>query len=379
MDPYQVNQKDAKGNTIMRIHDQLTDKDNKMVYSLYENENNKLDFWVAANSKYHKRIIEHRYVISQLIRLGEQLYEYDPKKFKIFGRLKKNFKSASNAPNPYNAIIANIISSSIVDQPIIPAQEQFNDLKNDFKSQIISRARFVYLNRCLRLATIVFSIALFFWLYESRIAGNGLLVHFSDSFLNSAYVAAAGAIGAFISVTLKISLVKIDPYLPDRRTILNAFIRIAIGMIFGLLLYWILKIDIVNILDPELFEDSGASGGKHFIASLIAGVIGGFSERLVPDILSKKAGEVEDKEKNEATQPQKGTESSAVPNDTPINGNTTTEKDANTDTSEQQKLTSENASKDKVETKSEVQNPKENTQQKDNSATENSKHTKGEI
>lgn len=74
-------------------------------------------------------------------------------------------------------------------------------------------------------------------------------------------------------------------------------------MIFGLLLYWILKIKIVNILDPELFKDYEGNDNKNLIAFLLAGVIGGFSERLVPDILSKKAGEADGNNKNEDTDP----------------------------------------------------------------------------
>ncbi|WP_340202410.1 hypothetical protein [Ascidiimonas sp. W6] len=288
MKPYRVNEKDVKGNTILRIHDQLTDSNGNMIYSLYDNENHKLNFWAAANNSFNNRIVSHRYIISQLVRLGEQLFEYEKEKFKWFGLKEKNATNSIQNFNPYNAIIANIISSSIVDTPVIPAIKQFQDLKNDFKSQIISRARFVYLYRCLKMVIFVFFMALFLWFYETSMAHWLFFTHFADAFVQSAYIAAAGAVGAFMSVTQKISLLKIDPYLPDRRTILNAFIRISIGMVFGVVLFWILKTDLIKIFSMELLDETNVK--TYYMVCLLTGILGGFSERLVPDILSKEAG-----------------------------------------------------------------------------------------
>jgi hypothetical protein len=112
---------------------------------------------------------------------------------------------------------------------------------------------------------------------------------FRDGNADMLHAAVTGALGAFFSIALAI---KNRTVLPDFQWLSNwtdAALRMIIGIIAAAMLMALIRAGMVNIdLGPQ--TTGGAPVNDPVLAGLkvfIIGFIGGFSERLVPDLLAK--------------------------------------------------------------------------------------------
>lgn len=94
--------------------------------------------------------------------------------------------------------------------------------------------------------------------------------------------AAAGAVGAFFSISLAIRGRTILPDLLRVSNLMDAMLRIMIGFIAGAVVMALVLAGIVRLWFAENSTD-----GRTVLLVLITGFIAGFSERLVPDLLDK--------------------------------------------------------------------------------------------
>jgi hypothetical protein len=94
--------------------------------------------------------------------------------------------------------------------------------------------------------------------------------------------AAAGAVGAFFSISLAIRGRTILPDLLRMANLMDAVLRVTIGFIAGAVILALILSHVVNLQ----FDGNGIQAGG-VLHLLIAGFAAGFSERLVPDLLDK--------------------------------------------------------------------------------------------
>ncbi len=189
----------------------------------------------------------------------------------------------------YNLTLANSFRKIFESEDNEELRLFFEELKSNIKKNIFSVARLRYLKRYLSYILIVLSVVLLFWWYNSTISGTYFFNDFDELFINSLYLAAAGAIGGFISITLKINKLEIDPFIPFKRTILDADVRVILAMIFGVLIYWFLQSGFVSFIVTDKLNFNTING--KFLSLSIA-VVAGFSERLIPNILSQKESSI---------------------------------------------------------------------------------------
>lgn len=93
--------------------------------------------------------------------------------------------------------------------------------------------------------------------------------------------AAAGAVGAFFSISLAIRGRTILPDLQRTSNLMDAVLRITIGFIAGAVVMALIHAEVVNL------DFGGNRNTGDVLSVLITGFIAGFSERLVPDLLDK--------------------------------------------------------------------------------------------
>jgi len=94
--------------------------------------------------------------------------------------------------------------------------------------------------------------------------------------------AGAGAIGAFFSIALGIRSRTVLPDLLRTSNLLDAALRIVIGLLSGAVLVALFELNLVQVkLGPQVID------GAQMLGALMIGFVGGFSERLVPDLLDK--------------------------------------------------------------------------------------------
>ena len=106
--------------------------------------------------------------------------------------------------------------------------------------------------------------------------------------------AAAGAVGAFFSIALAIRSRTVLPDLQRVGNIMDAILRMTIGTIAASVLMALMMSGAFDLTVGG--AKLGDPAGKAWLAVLIAGFIGGFSERLVPDLLAKASASVDDRE-----------------------------------------------------------------------------------
>lgn len=98
--------------------------------------------------------------------------------------------------------------------------------------------------------------------------------------------AAAGAAGAFFSITLAMRNRTVLPDLQRNANLTDAALRVFIGVIAAAVLMALIHADAVRL---RLGDREFADPNYGWLLVLIAGFVAGFSERLVPDLLEKAA------------------------------------------------------------------------------------------
>jgi hypothetical protein len=150
-----------------------------------------------------------------------------------------------------------------------------NRVKQDIVDERTSKARFQYLTVA---SAVVLIAVILFW--------SAILI-FSNMIQPKSNIwtgAAAGAIGAFFSVAIGIRSRTILTDLHFRDNSSDALLRVVIGLIAGAFLVCVVESKLVSfIVDSSKFDDNPLQ----WLYVLIIGFAGGFSERMVPDLLAK--------------------------------------------------------------------------------------------
>jgi hypothetical protein len=98
---------------------------------------------------------------------------------------------------------------------------------------------------------------------------------------------AAGAVGAFFSIALGLRGRTVLPDLERTANIMDAILRMAIGLIAAAVLMALMRAGIVNVSFGGSPMQDQAAGTPEWLTVLIVGFIAGFSERFVPDLLAR--------------------------------------------------------------------------------------------
>jgi ribosomal protein L12E/L44/L45/RPP1/RPP2 len=168
------------------------------------------------------------------------------------------------------------------------AETLLKAIKQDILEERVARGRVEYLAAAL--ATGAVALLIF--------ALSTAWTRYSDEGLALWRASAAGAAGAFFSISLAMRGRVVLPDLERTANLMDAVLRMLIGLIAAAVLMGLMLADVVNLnfgdVDRALVTNQagGAPGeaGLNWLTVLIVGFIAGFSERFVPDLLGKAAG-----------------------------------------------------------------------------------------
>lgn len=158
---------------------------------------------------------------------------------------------------------------------------QLGRIKQEILDARVAWARFQYLLAAFGQGVVV---ALAVWLL-STIEDDFTPVHqFGAAGWDVLHAAGAGAIGAFFSIALAIRGRTVLPDLQWVANLMDASLRMVIGVLAGAILMALITTRTVQL---QLGEATLGEDGTRWLTVLVIGVIAGFSERLVPDLLEK--------------------------------------------------------------------------------------------
>lgn len=105
--------------------------------------------------------------------------------------------------------------------------------------------------------------------------------------------AACGGMGALLSVAISVPTLAIDVETSFLMHYVNGVLRILIGIIGATICYIAIRAGAFGDLIPgiEVINDPAADPSLHRYAVAFVSVLAGFSERLIPDMLSRTANE----------------------------------------------------------------------------------------
>jgi hypothetical protein len=92
-----------------------------------------------------------------------------------------------------------------------------------------------------------------------------------------------GFFGSAVSIAMKTESILDHAVIDTNEVFLSTVVRPLIGSRFGLLLFCVLKLEIIKIGNWSLPTDPNSLG----YACWLIGFISGFSERLVPDVIRR--------------------------------------------------------------------------------------------
>lgn len=223
-------------------------------YLIYETEDNSFQYDVL--NEYGKKLIPYITILHQIL----DLLRIDP-----FLQQK------------YYSVIASALRSVFEETGEEDFTGFFTKLKQKIERNIFSIARLEYLKR--------YMIIMFF--AGITVVLCLVLLSFEVSYVKYLYLGICGTIGGFFSVVSKIDQLTIDPFLPFQRSRLDVYVRFVIASLSGIMIYWFLQSGFVGIIKQAELE---FTENNMFLPLSIA-VISGFSERIIPAIITTKEKE----------------------------------------------------------------------------------------
>lgn len=278
---YNVGDPDKNGVIIDRVFHKYAIHNDSLEFIIYQTEDKKLGF--EGKTLYNDRLGNYEIEIGNIINAIEIIEAKEEK-----GNIT-NQKHSKEVRKRYNDQFAAVIKEAISTDNVEQVKKLFAKLMAKINNHTFSSVKSEYLERCMRLTAVGVGIALFLWFWQS-----GLTPIFKMSktlhpfFVQMIYIGMAGMIGGFISVKIKIEDLKINPHLPYQRTMLDANIRMFLSFFFAILFFWFLKSGFFTLINKELLVFGEEDGT---LLCLLLGVIGGFSERIVPSMLQAKEEE----------------------------------------------------------------------------------------
>jgi len=195
---------------------------------------------------------------------------------------------ASDAPDKkakadlFDRRIADALVVALQGYPV-QAEELLHSARRDLIEERTAWARFQYLLAAL--ATAAALIAVFTVLTSSWFTTT---VHrFTPEALTLWSAASVGTVGAFFSIAIAIRSRTVLTDLQTCDNTADAALRIVIGAIAAALLVVLLDIGFVRVSIGDHMVSS--SNPDSWLLTLVIAFMGGFSERLVPDLLEKSA------------------------------------------------------------------------------------------
>jgi hypothetical protein len=184
----------------------------------------------------------------------------------------KVFVPQHNRPEAFTRL-GKALFASLNAKDSIGALVSFDTVKSFIAQSSTQRARFLY--TAFALGTAVLAIIVLLAIEHILATPNTTLF----------YGAIFGAAGAAVSVMQRSRDIQLDVRLPDRALYLQACIRVALGLIFGLLFILASKANLImGTIKDEPF------------ALCVFALVAGFSERMIPDLIER----LETRAKNEA-------------------------------------------------------------------------------
>jgi hypothetical protein len=140
------------------------------------------------------------------------------------------------------------------------------------------------------------------------VVAASVLSHFSipEDHLFMIWMAACGSLGAFLSVSLNLRRLEIDPEAPRVMNVISAVSRIVIGMIGAVFVYLVIKGNLILGLLADI---------KNPAAILAVAIVAGFSETFVPNALRRVEKQADPESPNQA--PRGAHDGATVPTTVP--------------------------------------------------------------
>jgi hypothetical protein len=253
MSLYIVGNKDKNGNIIQRIYGR---GDEYILYEIASSDiNDAIKVWIDTKTETDSTGIIKKY------------NETRAKFVEVKGCLYKVVDKMSIKNRIAQILIHGMITSS--DE----ANKQFDDLiheiQKEYRDQFANRMRFVLSSLMVSLVLISFSIAG----YHYQI-GKG-----EDHLYNLIFVCAGGSVGGFFSITIGVNKLICEKDVEHWLYILYGFERISIAILAAVITYFAIRADLAFGICEKL---------KHpVVGYTIFAVAAGFSETLVPNLLTK--------------------------------------------------------------------------------------------
>lgn len=170
------------------------------------------------------------------------------------------------------------------EQDVASAELLLIQIKKDVIDERTSWARFLYL--IYSFGAVVVAIAIFAFLNSEWF---GRWYDFPPDSWNLWFAAGTGGVGAFFSIAIGIRSRTILTDLHKLNNFMDAVLRVVIGSIAAALLVCLVQSGAVTFQIGEAKMDS--TGNATWLYVMIIAFVGGFSERLVPDLLGKFTAE----------------------------------------------------------------------------------------
>jgi hypothetical protein len=201
----------------------------------------------------------------------------------IDGWRSHTIKSVKAKAHRYNRRVADALVLGL-EHDIAGAAALLAEIKKEIVDERISSARLLYL-----------LVASFAVVAVIAIVGLILVINkYAEVFPETSwplwFAAAAGAVGAFFSIAIGLRGRTVLMDLRSRDNAIDAVLRVVIGFIAATVLVCFVQSKAINFRIGDANWDITAAGASWLIV-LIVGFVGGFSERMVPDLLGKVTAE----------------------------------------------------------------------------------------